>query len=318
VTSLRGHLVRSVVVARRMRRVFDPGQTSLEEMRRETARMGERLHVPDGTVTEPAVVAGVAAEWVRAAEVPGFARQTILYAHSGGFCLGYGQSHRELAARLSAAAGTRVLAVDYRLAPEHPHPAALDDCLATYRGLLADGVDPESVVVGGDSAGAGLALMALLTLRDAGEPLPAAAFLLCPFGLDMVGFDGDSYESRATSDPMQSREIVRHYAQTYLGEAEPPAACIDQDLSGLPRLFIQAGDRDVLLSDAVRLEERARTAGCDARLEVWPGMWHDFQCFAGIVPEARLAVANTGAFVRESLRRANPARPCERSCSSNS
>jgi epsilon-lactone hydrolase len=301
VTSLRGFVLRSTVVSHQMRRVFDPERTSVERMRAETERMGERVRIPSGSVVEPTNIGGVPAEWVISASVPADARHVIVYLHAGGFCLGYGATGRALAARLSAVAGARVLAVDYRLAPEHPYPCANDDCLGVYRGLLSTGLDPSCVAIGGDSAGAGLAFMTLLDLRDAGDPLPAAAFLMSPFGLDLVRFDGRSYADCAKSDPMQSRDMVMQYARWFFGDVERPLACLDRDLSGLPDLLLQVGDRDVLLSDSLRLEARAKRSGVDVRLEVWKGMWHDFQGFAGMVPEASQALNSVSEFLRERL-----------------
>jgi epsilon-lactone hydrolase len=302
VISLRGFVLRSTVVSHQMRRVFDPERTSVDRMRAEAARMGARVRIPAGTAIEPTNIGGVPAEWVTAAGVPDDARGVIVYLHAGGFCLGYGATGRSLAARLSAAAGERVLAVDYRLAPEHPYPCANDDCLVAYRALLSADFDPSRIAIGGDSAGAGLAFMTLLDLRDAGDPLPAAAFLMCPFGLELVHFDGESYSSRAKSDPMQSRDMVMQYARWYYGDGKRPSACIDRDLAGLPDLLLQVGDRDVLMSDSVRLEARAKRSGVQVRLEVWSGMWHDFHGFSGMLPEASRALASVAEFLRERLR----------------
>jgi acetyl esterase/lipase len=243
---------------------------------------------------------GVPAEWVA---VEGAEHEAVvLYLHGGGYCIGSLNTHRGMAARVAGACGARVLNVDYRLAPEHPHPAAVDDAVAAYRWLLGTGVAPGAIVVGGDSAGGGLVVATLLALRDAGDPLPAAGVCMSPW-VDLTCTSG-TFETKADDDPMCSKEGLDEMAAAYAGEHDvhhPLVSPLHADLSRLPPLLIQVGTAEVLLDDAVRLAERARSAGVDVRLEAWDDLVHVFQAFAPVVPEAVEALDGIGAFVRARL-----------------
>ncbi|RPI20951.1 MAG: alpha/beta hydrolase, partial [Actinobacteria bacterium] len=191
---------------------------------------------------------------------------------------------------------------DYRLAPEHPYPAALDDSVAGYDWLLASGIEPGRIVVAGDSAGGNLALALLLQLRDAGTPLPAGAVLLSP--VTDLGLRGASHVTRKALDPFFAMADLRPFIASYIGAhdpGEPYLSPLDADLHGLPPLLIHVGDHEVLLDDATRLGERAREAGVEARTVVWPGMMHVFQMQSLLLPEARHANADIGAFIRSRL-----------------
>jgi acetyl esterase/lipase len=240
----------------------------------------------------------VPAEWVVA---PGAdARRVILYLHGGGYTIGSINTHRELAARLSRAAAARVLVIDYRLAPEHPHPAAVDDATAAYRWLLANGVDPARIVVAGDSAGGGLTVATLVALRDAHTPLPAAGVCLSPW-VDLEG-SGESMTTKAAVDPMVQRDGLLKMAAAYLAGQDartPLAAPLYANLSGLPPLLIQVGTAETLLDDSTRLAERARKAGVNVTLDPWEDMIHVFQAFATYLPEARQAIDRIGEFVKQ-------------------
>lgn len=284
--------------------IFDLEKYSVEQTRQAWTAMAKQRELPHGTAVEKVIVADLPAEWVKAANVPDGNEQMILYFHGGGFTYGSCDTHRNLAATISRAGGVRVLVVEYRLAPEHKYPAANDDCLAAYRWLIESGVSASNIVIGGDSAGGGLAFMTLLSLRDAGDSLPAAAFMLSPFGLDLINFDGESYMSRAELDPVCSLKSNKIHANYYIGspEIKPPGlSSINQDLHGLPSLLIQVGDYEVLLSDSTRLAERAKAACVDVTLEVWDNMWHGFQGLVGIVPEAGQAMDNIGGFIKKSM-----------------
>jgi monoterpene epsilon-lactone hydrolase len=257
--------------------------------------------VPDEVKWEPVTAGQVACEWVHGPTNRG--GQAVMYIHGGGYVFGSVATYRELIGRLSLAAGMWVLAPDYRLAPEHPFPAAVDDSVAAYRWLLGAGVEPGHIVISGDSAGGGLALATLLALRDAGEQLPAAAVLLSPW-TDLT-CSGDSYVSRATSDPLFTREQMVFLAAQYLAGADPTsvlASPIYADLKGLPPLLVHVGSDEVLLDDATQLAERARAAGLDVELRVWDGMWHDFQRFAGRgVIEGQESIDLIGAFIKKRV-----------------
>ena len=242
---------------------------------------------------------GVPAEWVSA---PGAdAGHVVLYLHGGGYNAGSPESHRELARRLSAAAEARVLALDYRLAPEHPYPAAVEDATAAYRWLLARGVGPARVAIGGDSAGGGLTVAAMVALRDAGHSLPAAGVCISPW-VDMETL-GESMTTRAKWDLMVGREGLLDSAAKYLAGADartPLAAPIYADLRGLPPLLIQVGTSETLYDDSTRLDERARAAGVDTTLQVWEEMVHAWHLFAPILPEGQQAIEAIGEFLEES------------------
>lgn len=294
-TAIKSHL-------KRMNRM--EGKTA-EQMRRDMAAAAASMPKAEHIAARPVTIAHLHGEWVNVAgRMPENGKQTILYFHGGGFIAGSCEFYRDMAGKLAEACGVTVLTVDYRLAPEHPYPAANEDCLAAYRWLLAQGYPPRGIVIGGDSVGATLALMTLLTLRDAGEPLPAGAFLMSPH-TDLVHLDGESYRTRAELDPTGSLEGNRAILDAYWGGRPGPKPALlsplRADLRGLPQLLIQAGDHEVLLSDATRFADRAKAAGVDVTLEVWDNMWSVFQMLAHMLPEARQAIANIGRFVGETL-----------------
>ena len=242
---------------------------------------------------------GVPAAWV---EAPGVdSGRTILYLHGGGYVIGSIDTHRELAGRLSQAASARVLIIDYRLAPEYPFPAAVEDATAAYRWLLASGgAAAARTVIAGDSAGGGLTVAAMLALREAGDPLPAAGVCLSPW-VDMEG-TGDSMTAKADVDPMVRHEGLVRMAGLYLNGADPRtplAAPLYADLSGLPPLLIHVGTAETLLDDATRLSERAKAAGVDVTLEPWDDMIHVWHLFAPLLPEGQQAVERVGQYVRQ-------------------
>jgi epsilon-lactone hydrolase len=256
---------------------------------------------PEGVAFTPVDANGVPAEWT----VADGARDdvAIVYFHGGGYVMGSLNSHRGHCARISQVARARVLSVDYRLGPEHPHPAAVEDAVAAVRFARASGFAPKRTAVAGDSAGGGLTLATLLALRDAGDPLPAAAVLFSPW--TDLAVTGASMVSRAEVDPMVSSFSLTETIQWYIGERDPRTPQISPlyaDLRGLPPLFIQVGDNEVLLDDSTRLAERARAAGVEVDLDVWEGMWHVFQGSIAQVPEARQAIEKVGALVRARLR----------------
>jgi acetyl esterase/lipase len=265
-----------------------------------------RYPLPEGTSVETVEAGGVPGEWVSAPDVD--PDRTILYLHGGAYTRGSIVSHRALVARLSAASGARALVIAYRLAPENPFPAAVEDATAAYRWLLEQHIQPDQLVVSGDSAGGGLSLALLLALRDAGHPLPAGAALLSPW-TDLAG-TGESIRTLAGADPWLNAERLMLTAGLYLAGADacnPLASPLYGDLHGLPPLLIQVGTDEILLDDATRLAERARAAGVPVTLEVWERMWHVFQSFAAEIPEGRQAVEKIGAFVRQVTQARSPA-----------
>jgi acetyl esterase/lipase len=257
--------------------------------------------LPDGTSIELVDASGVTCEWVAAPAVA--TDRAILYVHGGAYTTGSLGTHRRHVAQLSAAAGAPVLNVDYRLAPEHPHPAAVEDAVAVYRWLIsAAGIRPDRVVLSGDSAGGGLAVATLVALRDGGDPLPAGAALISPW-TDLT-FSGASHDSRLALDPMCSRESLTPSAEAYVGTADPKAPLVSPahaDLAGLPPLLIHVGDHETLLDDSTMLAERAAAAGVDVELVVVPEMIHVWHVFAGMVPESDVALAELGRWIEATL-----------------
>ena len=253
---------------------------------------------PAGVTCTPVEAGGVSAEW----SVADGADQdkVILYVHGGGYVMGSAGSHRDMTGRLSQASGARVLSLNYRLAPEHPFPAPVDDSVAAYKWLLAQGISASNIAIAGDSAGGGLALGTLLAIRDAGEPLPAAGIGISPW-VDMEG-TGESMTTRAAVDPVVQKEGLLGMAKLYLGDADPKnplAAPLHGNLAGLPPLLIQVGDSETLLDDSNRITERARKAGVNVTLKIWDEMPHVWHLFAPILPEGQQAIEEIGAFFKE-------------------
>jgi monoterpene epsilon-lactone hydrolase len=259
---------------------------------------GDRLHpVPDDVRVSEVTAGGVPAHWLAA---PGTGTgRVLLFLHGGGYELGSVRSDGELAARLGRASGMRVLFPEYRLAPEHPFPAAVEDVLAAWRWLRADqGVSAGSIAVAGDSAGGGLAVALLVAARDAGEALPAAAVLMSPT-VDLTS-SGASMTERVDQDPISTPAMLRRFAADYLAGADPKtplASPLFAALSGLPPLLIQVGTADLLLSDSERLAAAARHAGVDVTLEIGEGLPHVYPLLLG-TPEAAQATEQTGKFLR--------------------
>jgi epsilon-lactone hydrolase len=250
----------------------------------------------------PATTHTVEAGGVKADRItmPGSDRSRhVLYLHGGAYAIGSPSCYRHLTWRIAAAARACVLAVDYRLAPEHPFPAALHDAVAAYRWLLAEGAAPRQVVVMGDSAGGGLTLAVLLKLRDDGLPLPGAAVALSPW-TDLAA-TGASLARNAKADPMLLADLVPSLARQYLAGADPRhpyASPLYGDPAGLPPTLFHVGSDEILHDDAVRMADKMRAAGCRVELEVWPRMPHVWHLFAPVLPEAHRAIRRIGAFVR--------------------
>ena len=258
------------------------------------------LQLLAGARITPADAGGVPAEWVQAPGTTDAA--TLLFLHGGGYSVCSPRTHRAVTTHLSQAAGCRVLALDYRLAPEHPHPAALDDAMAAYRWLLAQGIPPARIAFAGDSAGGGLAVATLVRLRAEDAPLPAAAYLISPW-VDLTG-DGGAWEINKDLDPLLNRAQLAKMALGYLAGRDPRtplASPLHADLTGLPPLFVHVGTREVLLDNATGLAARARAFGTPVTIDVLDGMIHGFHMFAGIVPEATQALAAGGKFLHERL-----------------
>jgi monoterpene epsilon-lactone hydrolase len=278
---------------------------SVADLRAGFEQMMGALPPVAGVAVEAADAAGVPVEWTRLApdRAEGEKIGTLLYLHGGGYFEGSIATHRRLVAALCLAAGVRGLSVGYRLAPEHPFPAAVEDALTAYRWLTGPGAeDPSRVVVAGDSAGGGLSAALLLALRDAGDPLPAGAYLISPW-TDLAS-TGDSIKTRASVDPMIDPSETERVTSYYVPDGDvrnPLVSPLYADLTGLPPLLVHVGDAEVLLDDAVRFASRAREAGVAVESEVWPEAFHVFQMLAGLLPEADEAIAQAGEWMEKRL-----------------
>jgi epsilon-lactone hydrolase len=278
---------------------FIDGNVSVEERRTEMEAMAA-MPTPAGVTVEEAELGGVPALWVHP-EVAD-ATAVLMWLHGGAYCLGSTRTHQRPIAHLALALGIPAVLVDYRLAPEQPFPAALDDATAAYRELVAGGVAPERVALGGDSAGGGLAAATLLNLRDDGDALPGAAVLCSPW-TDLT-FSGESWRTRADIDPILDEERLREAVEWYLVDhpaTDPLASPAFGDYEDLPPMFVSAGDRETLRDDAVMVAEAARAAGVDVTLEIMPDMVHVFHALVGICPEGDAAMARIATFLRARL-----------------
>ncbi len=271
---------------------------SIEEQRARQEKNTRFIKLPADIQCQPISVDGISAEWI---EAPDAKSGVMLYLHGGAYALGSINIHREFIARLARATNMRVLAINYRLAPEHPFPAALEDANTAYLWLLAQGIKPAQIIIAGDSAGGGLALAMLAALRDAGETLPSCAVCISPW--TDLALTGASLQNNAKVDPILSSDTLEIYAKYYAGEqalTSPLISPIYADMKGLPPLLIQVGGEEVLFDDARRCAEIAREAGVDVTLEVWDEMFHVFQII-GFLPESKKAVENIARFVSTYL-----------------
>ena len=271
-------------------------RNTIDDERLSYERIMSTLPIDDDIETERVGVNGVAAEWIWAPESD--KRRVILYLHGGGYVIGSVRTHRVLLAHLARAAKARVLALDYRLAPETPFPGPIDDTVNAYQWLLSQGIEPANMAIAGDSAGGGLVVAALVALKSVGEPLPAAGVCISPWS-DMES-TGGSMMTNSESDPSVSKERLLKLAGIYLNGKNPQAPLaspIHADLTGLPPLLLQVGSIEVLLDDSTMLKEQAHKAGVSVQMEVWDDMPHVWHHYAPILPEARKAISKIGEFL---------------------
>jgi acetyl esterase/lipase len=273
---------------------------TIEESRAGMEAMTAEAPMPEGASVTSLDAGGVPALDIRMPDSQD--DRVVLYLHGGGYVIGSANTHRSLVARISRGSGARCLSLDYRLAPENPFPAAVDDALCGYRHLLSSGVEASRIVVGGDSAGGGLTLATLLALRDAGDPLPAAGFCYSPWA-DLEG-TGASYTDSSIDDPMIELEGLRDMGRHYYADTDPKhplAAPIYADFSLIPPLLLFVGTRELLLDDSTRVAERAKAAGVDVTLHVEEGLVHVWPFLGDDVPEAVKALEQTAEFIRKHV-----------------
>ena len=274
--------------------------TEIPQMRRDYDARGLAFGLPSDVKVEPLTANGVKAEWTA---TPGAdASKVILFLHGGGYVIGSLDSHRHLVAECGRTAGVRTLAIDYRMAPEHPFPAAVEDTVAAYRFLLSSGVAAGKICIAGDSAGGGLVVGGILAIRDAGLPLPACAWCISPW-VDMEA-RGQSFTDRAATDPTVQAPTIRFMAETYLAGADPRSAHAAPhygDLRGLPPMMIQVGACETLLDDSIQLARAAGIADVAVDLQIWPEMIHVWHTYHTELSAGKRAIAAGGAFVKSKL-----------------
>lgn len=281
--------------------IFRSGYTPQQErIKLERVTALSQLLMPAGTQHTQSPLGVLPTEWVENLRRPTQAH--LLFFHGGAYVIGSPGSHRNLTAHLASRCGLRVAAVDYRLAPEHPFPAATDDALAAYRALLDLGLSPQQIFIGGDSAGGGLALACAVSLRDAGLPMPAGLICISPWA--DLGLSGESMTRQSETEVILTQQALADAAALYLGKTHtqhPLASPLFADLHGLPPLLIQVTDAEILYSDSTRLATVAQQQGVKTTLQIAPGLWHDWQLFAGQMPEADVALKLIADFVNDCM-----------------
>ncbi|MHA1987601.1 MAG: alpha/beta hydrolase [Promethearchaeota archaeon] len=256
---------------------------------------------PEDVTFEEITINNISSLWIKTPE--SVKDNVVLYLHGGGYVLGSINTHKGLGYRISRASKSRVLLIDYRLAPEHPYPAALEDSVAAYRWLIdEEGIDPQNIVISGDSAGGGLTAATLLKIRDNGITLPAGGVLISPWtDLDLTG---DSVKTKRRIDPLLDASGLCFMSNLYIKDDDPKNPYISPlyaDLNGLPPLLIQVGSAELLLDDSTRFSEKAKSAGVDVLIEVWEDMIHVFQALALWAPEGMQAIEKIGKFIQKQM-----------------
>lgn len=285
-----------------LRMIFKSRLLTLEENRAQSANTNRLMgRIPAGIEVQKIAIEAIPAAWIR----PAHAAQdkVILHLHGGGYVLGGIASHQMMCALMAQTLKANVILPEYRLAPEHPFPAALEDTLKVYRWLLDQGHRPENIVLSGDSAGGGLSLATALSLRDAGEPLPAAVVCLSPWA-DLT-HSGQSHRTQAAADVVLTTDTLKAWALCYTDASNlsnPLVSPVFADLHGFPPLLIQVGSHEVLLDDSLALANHAKTAGVHVTLRVWEGLWHVWPALAELIPESRSAFEEMDTFIRSVIK----------------
>lgn len=280
-----------------LRATFKNQQLTVAEDRERAARNAVWMNrIPEGVELERLSLNGLPAAWMRSPQAA--PERAILFLHGGGYVVGSIDSYRMLCGQMAGVLKTNLLIPEYRLAPEHPFPAALEDAQMAYRWLLEQGYRPENIVIAGDSAGGGLSLATVLALRESGTPLPAAVVCLSPW-TDLT-LSGQAHQTKAKTEAMLNSRGLREWAGFYTGTENPSNPLISPayaDYRGFPPLLIQVGSEEILLDDAQMAAEKARAAGVDVSLKIWPGMWHVWHILGEFVPESKAAIEEIGRFI---------------------
>ncbi|MHA1932263.1 MAG: alpha/beta hydrolase [Promethearchaeota archaeon] len=275
----------------------------VEDSRNSMEQMASMEKIPDDVKIEEITVSGIPSIWISTPEV--VKEQVILYLHGGGYALGSINTHKTLGAKISRSSKSRVLMINYRLAPENPYPAALEDSVTVYQWLIDDeGIDPKNIVISGDSAGGGLTAASILKIRDLSIALPAGGVLLSPW-TDLDG-TGNSVRTKRRIDPYLDASELFFMANLYIGDEDPKNPYISPlyaDLKGIPPLLIQVGTAEIILDDSTRFAEKAKSAGVDVTLDVWEDMIHVFQAFAFWAPEGKQAIEKIGEFIQKLMKK---------------
>lgn len=285
-------LIRYLVAAK-----FNPDKT-IDEIRRGAESLTKLTGFPSQTHVEKIQLNSISAEWVFANEAR--KDRAILYLHGGGYNFCSPNTHRELCAYISMASSAKVLLLDYHLAPEHPFPAALEDATQAYRWLLKNGFAGNNIALAGDSAGGGLAIATSIALRDDGNPTPSSIACISPW-TDLT-MSGDSIKTHSVIDPMLNLQSMKLMASNYIGDNDPRNPLISPifaNLEAIPSTLIHVGSDEMLLDDAIRMAEKAKSAGVDVTLKIYDKMWHVWHLNARLMPEAKNAVTKFGSFIRQ-------------------
>lgn len=290
--SIQSKLIKAGIRIRRL--TSSSGKMSVAEMRQKFDEMLTKVPVPDGIRTTRTAYNGIPCDWLRLEQS---SEKKIIFVHGGGYCIGSTRGYYSLAARIGIAAKAEVLLIDYRLAPEFPFPNGLADVVSVYE-ILSNQVGAENLSLVGDSAGGGLIVATLIKIREEGLNMPSSAVLLCPW-LDLT-LSGYSVTHVRRKDPMLTEGNLKFLAAKYIGTEDmknPYASPIFGDYHGFPPVLVQAGEHDILRSDAERFAEKAQSQGSPTTLHVWKGMFHVWQFYARVLPEAEHAVQEIGKFI---------------------
>jgi monoterpene epsilon-lactone hydrolase len=292
--------IRSRVIYNVLKLVGSPFavRNTLAKQRATMERQSKYLMMPPKVEVEPFFIGDIYVEWIKLQKSN--ANGAILYLHGGGYTMGSCNTHRALAARIAVSSQLPALLINYRLAPENPFPAALEDAIATYSWLVNHETEGASLFIVGDSSGGGLALAAAIILCDRKEHHPSGIVCISPWA-DLT-MSGETVKTCSNTDPLISLETSKLHASRYAPQQDlksPLISPVFADLKGLPALLIQVGEHEILLNDSIRISENARLAGVEVNLEVWDGMWHDWHMFAGLMPESQMAINRIGRFITE-------------------